>query len=459
MNDKNEIFERMPIAKAYFKLSLPVVFSMVISLVYNMVDTYFIAKTDNTDLVAGVAIGAPVFTLMIAIGDIFGLGGSSVISRLFGRQMDADGKRLSVFCFYGALLTGAAAAVLLLVLRRPVLTLLGAEAHTYAYASDYYTWIALGSPFIIVSFTPANQLRTEGHSNASMVGSVIGAAINIILDPIFISALGYGAAGAAAATVVGYICTDLFYLWFLMKRSKRLSVDPKLLSIQPREVWNILAIGIPASITNIAQSFCVLLTNRYLVPYGTDKVAAMGIAMKVSMIAVLVMIGFAFGVQPLIGYNYGAQNIPRLRKTLRFSYIFECSMSLGLTILLWFAAPVLIRLFMNDPAIIASGTPMLRRLILGLVCYAFTLVTTCTFQAAGKALGAFILSISGQGIIYALVMVTASRIFGYMGVITTQPVADMITCMLAIVLFFTVIYKELKKGGLKSDRQNERQIS
>ena len=132
----NEIFEKVPVHKAYFKLALPVVFSMVISLVYNMVDTWFIARTGNTDLVAGVSLGAPVFTLMIALGDIFGLGGSSVISRLFGQKLDADGKRLSVFCFYAAFLCGILVTILMLLFRQPILHLLGADQNTYAYVSS-----------------------------------------------------------------------------------------------------------------------------------------------------------------------------------------------------------------------------------------------------------------------------------------------------------------------------------
>ena len=184
MEQKNALFEQMPVRKAFFKLALPVVLSMVVSLVYNMVDTYFIAKTGNAHLVAGVALGSPVFTLMIAVGDIFGLGGSSFISRLFGQKRDQDGKRLSVFCFYGALFTGVGITALLLLLRTPLLTMLGAQADTVQYARDYYTWIAVGAPFIILSFTPCNQLRTEGFANASMIGSVLGAVVNIVLDPV-----------------------------------------------------------------------------------------------------------------------------------------------------------------------------------------------------------------------------------------------------------------------------------
>ena len=396
MEQKNALFEQMPVRKAFFKLALPVVLSMVVSLVYNMVDTYFIAKTGNAHLVAGVALGSPVFTLMIAVGDIFGLGGSSFISRLFGQKRDQDGKRLSVFCFYGALFTGVGITALLLLLRTPLLTMLGAQADTVQYARDYYTWIAVGAPFIILSFTPCNQLRTEGFANASMIGSVLGAVVNIVLDPVLIFGCKLGAAGAA--------------------------------------------------ITNIAQSFCVLITNRFLVPYGTDKVAAMGIALKVSMIAVLVLIGFAFGVQPLIGYNYGAQNYRRLRQVLRFSYQFTIGLGLVLTVIVFAAAPLLIRLFMQDGSVYDLGVAMLRRLLLGTAFYAFTLVTTCAFQATGKAVGAFVLSISGQGVIYGLVIWALSSIWGYDGVIVTQPVADVLTCLLAVVLYFTSLHRVIRKG-------------
>lgn len=172
----NELFEKAPIPEAYFSLAMPVVLSMLVTLVYNMVDTYFIAHTGNTDMVAGVSLTAPVFTVMIALGDIFGLGGSSVISRLFGQHRFADGKRLSAFCFYAAIATGLLILVLGLAFRDPMLALLGATDDTWQYASDFYTLIIVGSPFIIVSMTPSNLLRTEGHAVQSMIGSVAGTA-------------------------------------------------------------------------------------------------------------------------------------------------------------------------------------------------------------------------------------------------------------------------------------------
>ncbi|MCD8127834.1 MAG: polysaccharide biosynthesis C-terminal domain-containing protein [Clostridiales bacterium] len=206
-----DYFEKAPVPKAYFHFTMPVVFSMVLSLVYNMVDTYFIAQTGNTNLVAGVSLCAPVFTFMIALGDILGLGGSSVISRLFGRRLDGGGKRLSVFCFYGSFLGGIVIAAILLLLRQPILLLLGADTETLSYASRYYSYLALGAPFIIFSCAPTNLLRTEGFSSASMVGTVLGSVINMVLDPVFIFSLGMGATGAAVATVLGNLCADLFF--------------------------------------------------------------------------------------------------------------------------------------------------------------------------------------------------------------------------------------------------------
>ena len=447
---ENELFEKVPVPKAYFTLALPVVFSMVVSLVYNMVDTYFIAQTGNTNLVAGVSLSAPVFTLMIALGDIFGLGGSSVISRLFGEKKDEDGKRLSVFCFYAAILCGIVVTIVMMMLREPILYVLGADQDTISYASGYFTYIVLGAPFIILSFTPSNLLRTEGFATAAMTGNILGAVVNMILDPVFISVLGLGAAGAAIATVIGNIFADLFYVWFLLKKSRRLSVNPAGFHIHIAEVGQILAIGIPASITNLMQSIGIALTNRSLLPYGNDRVAAMGIVMKVNLIAVLILVGFAFGAQLLIGYNYGAKNHARLKEILRFCYEFECGAAAVLAGALSLAAPAMIGLFMQDASIIEIGVPMLRMQQMGMVFTAVVLVTTCTFQSAGKAVGAFLLSVSRQGVVFAAVLFIASKTFAYSGVLMAQAVSDLLTAILAVILLHILIRKpasiSLQKG-------------
>ena len=442
---EENLFESKAVPAAYVTLALPVVLGMVVSLLYNMVDTYFIAKTGDTSLVAGVALGAPVFTLMIALGDIFGLGGSSVVSRLFGQGREADAKRLSSFCFYTALGCGVLVAILLLAFRMPVLSLLGATEETLPHASAYYSWYVVGAPFSIVLFTPSNLLRTEGLAKESMFGTILGSVVNIILDPIFIFTLGLGAAGAAIATVLGNLCADLFFLWVYLAKSKKLSVDIGLCRITMGEFVAMMTIGIPASITNLMQSLGITLTNRFLLPYGTEKVAAMGIAMKVSMIAMLILVGFAFGGQPLFGYTYGAGQKKRLTKILRFAYGTELALALVLGTLLWFLAPSFLGFFMKEEGILTAGVPMLRLLQMGMPFTAITLITTCVFQSTGKALGAFLLSVSRQGVIYALVLFCFSRLLGYQGVIASQAGSDFLTALLALFLFTRMLWGEIRE--------------
>ncbi|PLS30973.1 multidrug transporter MatE [Bifidobacterium margollesii] len=476
----SELFERASVPRAYFALSMPVVMSMLVTLVYNMVDTYFIAHAGDSNMVAGVSLSAPVFMVMIAIGDIFGLGGSSVISRLFGQHRYADGRRLSVFCFYGSLLVGVVVLTIGLVFRGPILSMLGANEATWVHASAYYTWIIIGSPLIIMSMTPVNQLRTEGHAVPSMIGQIAGTVVNIVLNPLFIHVLGWGAAGSAFATVLANVCTDAYLVWFLVFRSSNLSVDPRLmvvrrsegnrsaaksygrafverpvavrrrrLNISSLEVRDVLAIGIPSAVTNITQSFGIVMVNLYLLAYGNDPVAAMGIALKVVMIAVSVFVGFAFGAQALIGYNYGARNMRRLGAILRFSYVFLSAFAVVMTVALSVFDRRLMGFFIGDPRIIDLGAGMLRVQLLSLVCVGVVMVTTCTFQSTGKALGAFILSICRQGVVLVAVLAVASRVAGYEGVIASQAIADLITMIIAGVLFF-VMLPELRGPGRDS---------
>ena len=331
---QNELFESASVPKAYMKLALPVVLSMMVSLVYNMVDTYFIALTGKQELVAGVSLAAPIFTLMIAFGDIFGL--------------------------------------------------------------------------------------------------------------------GQGAAGAAMATVIGNVIADVYYIYVMSKKAKRLSVSLKEIKIPGTMIRDILVIGIPASITNLMQSIMIMITNHYLIAYGTDKVAAMGIALKANMISAFILVGFAFGGQPLVGYNYGARNKKRLKEILRFAYLFEAGLALVFTILISIFAPFIIKIFMNQSDIITNGAMMLRFQQLGMVFMAITLVSTCVCQSVGSAAGAFVLSISRQGVIYAILLIVLKSVFGYTGILATQACADVVTALIAIGIIRKVL------GGMKNEIQDDR---
>lgn len=440
---ENELFEKMPIHKAYMKLALPVVFSSVLTLVYNMVDMYFVSKTGDTNIVAAVTLCGPIFTLLIAMGDIWGLGGASVISRLLGQKKKEDGTRLSVFCLDGCFIFGIVVAIILLAGQNLILPLLGTTTETLQHAKDYYFWIALGSPFVIFALAPTNLLRTEGHATVAMIGSIAGSITNIILDPVFIFGLNMGAGGAAIATVLGNVVSDIIYFYFITHKSEILSLSPKGFHISGNELKQIFSIGIPSSITNIMQSIGVMLLNNFLLPYGNDKIAAYGIVSKVTMIVVMIMVGFSFGGQPLYGYLYGAQMKERMNNCLKYAYKLVLGIAIGLSLLLAIFAPQMISIFMNDADIISTGSLMLRAVLCGMPFIGFVMVTTCVFQSCGKALQALILSAGRQGVFYAVIIFIMSSLFKYHGVIFAQSVSDIFTAIVAFFLLKNTVLKEL----------------
>lgn len=438
-----ELFEHTSIKRAYFTLAMPVVLSMTVTLIYNLVDTFFVSKTGNPDLVAGVSQGAPIFTLMIAIGDIFGLGGSSVISRLFGEHQDKVARNVSGYAFYYSIACGIIVGIIMFAFQTPILHLLGASPSTWRYAREYYLVMAAGAPFVIFGLTPTNILRTEGLAVQSMIASMTGTGINIILNPIFIFTCGLGAAGSALATVTSTVIADVIMIYYTRYKSKKLTTSIHETKISRHLQLQIYAIGIPASVTNLMMTLATALTNRYLISYGATSVAAMGIALKVSSIIGMIMAGFAFGAQPLIGYTYGAKDQKRYNEVIRFDLTVVGTMAAILTVVLFIFAPEIVRMFMNDPVIVREGSAMVRWLTISTTLAGLILVFTTTFQSMGKANPAFWLSFSRQGLIFAIAITILAHFFGYTGILAAQACSDVLTFILAL-LFFKVYRPHFK---------------
>ena len=295
----------------------------------------------------------------------------------------------------------------------------------------------------MASFIHSNLLRAEGMSRESMAGTILGALVNIVLDPIFISTLEMGAAGAAIATVIGYLVSDVVCAAAVIQKSRVLSVDVRRVAVPARHVGQILSIGIPAAVVNVMQSASAVLVNQFLLPYGNDKIAAMGIVLKVSMIALLLLTGFAFGGQPLFGYYYGAEDKKRFAALLRFCLLFISISALILSAGICLAAPVLMRVFMDNDGIIQDGSVMLRWQVISMVFVGFVLLMSILFQSTGKAAAAFVLSISRQGVIFAAALIVARQLMGYTGILAAQAVADVVTAVIAAGLFYTQLYKEM----------------
>ena len=406
------------IVRTYFHLALPVVVGSIITIVYSLADTYFIAQTGNALLVAGVSVCAPLFTVLMAFGNIFGQGGSSLISRLL--------------CFYIALLTGTVVGGGMLLFRDPLLGALGASSDTLPYAAEYATVLLAGAPLIVANFIHMNLLRCEGMAGLSMAGTVIGSVVNVILDPLMIPSMG--AAGAAAATVIGYLCSDTFLLLIVLRKSAYLSVVPRL-RVTGVQVKDILGIGITAAVTNLASSLCVVLINQQLLPYGDEKIAAMGIVLRIAMIVNMVLVGFSFGGVPLFGFLIGSGQTEKRKQLLRFCLCFVSSLALVMTAAVAIAAKPLVSIITPDASLAADSVPMLRWQVAGSAFGGIVMLLTCLFQASGKAAPAMALSLSRQGILFIAVLFIAVRIAGYKGILVSQCAADVLSAVLALELY------------------------
>ena len=446
MGRKERSLGDRPLIPTYFRLSLPVVLGSIVTIVYNLADTYFIAQTGNALLVAGVSVCAPLFMILMAFGNIFGQGGSSLISRLLGQKRPDEVRHVSAFCFWIALAVGAVTGALLLLVRDPFLTLLGSSADTMPYAREYGTVLMLGAPLIVVNFIHMNLLRCEGMAGLSMCGTVTGALVNVVLDPLLIPSMG--AAGAAIATVIGYLCSDAFLLFIVLTRSASLSVRPTL-KTNGTFLGSVLSIGITAAITNIASSVCTLLVNQKLLAFGDDRIAAMGIVLKVTMIVQMILVGFSFGGIPLFGFLSGAGEREKSRRLLRFCLLFLGALSLAMTGLVFLLSESLLRVITPDGNLVAAGVPMLRWQVAGSVFAGVVMLSTCVCQASGKALPALALSLSRQGVVFFAVLLIASALFGYKGILASQCAADLLSAALAACILLS-FRRAPERDGMES---------
>lgn len=442
----HDVFEKYPVHKAVFTLALPTMMSMLVTIIYNMADTFFVGQTKDPNQVAAVSLTMPVFLLCMAFGNMFGIGGSSMISRLMGEGKKDRVKKVSSFCFYGCIVVGILLMVFFLLAMPVVLKLIGTSSNTEGYARDYLTYIAYGAIFVVLSNAFGNIVRAEGAAKASMFGMMLGTIVNIVLDPIMILAMNMGVAGAAIATIIGNICTVIFYIWYLVNKNSQslLSIHKKDFSMSPDIVRGVLGIGVPASINNILMSMANILLNNFLASYGDIPVAAMGVASKANMLVVMLQLGLAMGIQPLIGYSYGSRNFKRMRSVMKFSMI--CNVILGsiLTFIYFCFTEQIVQVFIQDSSVTQLGSQMLRALMVSGPILGILFVFNFTFQALGKALPALVLSLSRQGLIFLPVLVISNRLFQLDGIIWAQPIADIMSTLIAFCMFL-IINKGFKK--------------
>lgn len=442
MIDQQAVFSERSVPKAVLRMALPTVLSMLVTIFYNMADTFFVGQTGDADQVAAVSLAMPVFMLLMAIGNIFGMGGSSLISRLLGAQQNAQVRQASSFSFWGCTLCGAVFSALILLFMNPILQLIGCSANTAPFARQYLLYIALGGVTVALSNAMANIVRAEGASTASMTGMMIGTIVNIVLDPIMILSLHLGVAGAAIATVVGNLCAIAYFIRHLLCRSTVLSLHPRDCRIGQGIAAGVLSIGVPAAINSALMSVANIVLNNYLAGYGDTAVAAMGVASKANMLVVLLQIGVSQGVLPLIGYAFGTGDPVRLRQVMRFSMGINIVMGGVLTGLYFLTTRQIVAVFLDNRTVIAYGVQMLRALMLSGPVLGILFVLNAAFQAMGKAIPALILSLSRQGLVFLPTLIVLDRLQGLDGIIFAQPVADLVSILMAVLLFWAISRKQ-----------------
>ena len=451
MNDNRQLFEEAPVSKAVAVMAVPTMISMLVVVIYNMADTFFIGQTGDPMQVAAVSLATPVFMVFMALGNLFGIGGSSAISRALGEKKIERARQISSFCCYGSLGLGIIMSLGFLVGMNGILKLIGASENTIGFARDYLTYIAFGGPFIMFGTAFGNILRGEGAAKESMIGNMIGTVTNIVLDPIMILMLGWGVVGAAVATVIGNIAASAFYLLYFLRKKSSLSIRLKDFHMGDRIAAGVMSIGIPASLNNILMSCANIVLNQVLISYGDTPVAAMGVASKANMLVVLLQIGLCAGIQPLIGYNYGARNKKRLLEVFKFTGL--CAVIIGtlLTAVMVVARQTVIRAFIDDAEVIAYGIQMVIALQLSGPVLGILFLCINTIQGMGKAIPSLVLTICRQGLVFIPLVYILNGMFGLDGVVYAQAVADFISIVLSLVICLGIFRKMDQVNAAISD--------
>lgn len=437
MQDKTtEIFKNAPVPRAVISNIIPSIISMIMVLVYNLADTFFIGQTEDAYMVAAVSVATPAFLFFMAVGMLFGIGGTSLISRMLGEGNGEKAKNTSAFCFWTGLVIGIFSMVLIWIFVNPISRLVGASDDTIGYASQYLRIVAVGIPFLIISNSFSNIIRAEGNARTAMTGMIIGNMLNIILDPIMILGFGWDVAGAAIATVIGNIGSAVFYVYHLLSKKSILSIRIRDYQAGNGIAAGVLAIGIPASLNSILMSTSNIVVNNMMVKYGDMAVAGLGVAMKVNMIVVMLLIGLGTGIQPLLGYCYGAGNRKRYMGVLKFSLCLAFGLSLIMTVICYCGAAPLVKAFLEDSDAFAYGMSFARIYIYSGPIMGILFVLINAIQSTGAAIPALILSVSRQGLLYLPILFAFSKIFDSPEMLAgAQPVTDYLAAALAGVLF------------------------
>lgn len=443
-----EVFESMPVPKAVFKNALPAMAAMLMVLVYNLADTFFIGQTHDALQVAAVSLATPVFLIFMAVGTVFGMGGTSVISRALGEGRKDYARKVCSFCMWGCVIVGVVMAALFLIFMEPILSLIGASSDTWDLAKTYLMIVVCSGPFVLISNCYANVIRTEGESGRACMGQLLGNLLNVVLDPIMILGFGWNIAGAAIATVIGNVFGAGYYISYFLRGKSSLSVRLKDFTLREKVCSSVLAIGVPAALGSMLMSVSQIIINSQMAEYGDMAIAGMGVAMKVVTITGMVCIGLGQGVQPLLGYCVGAKLWKRFKDVFKFSIIFSFILGVVLTVICYLFTNQIVSAFLPDGTAYDYAVQFAKILLTTSSIFGVFYVLTNALQAMGAATASLVINLSRQGIIFIPVLFILKAVLGLTGLVWAQPAADILSILLAAVLYVNT-YKKL--GSQKTE--------
>jgi putative MATE family efflux protein len=453
INQQNQnVLDDSRIGRLLFKLSLPTFIGMFVMTLYNVVDTIFIGHYVGSLGIAGLSIVFPLQMISIGIGEMTGMGGASLISRSIGAGDIPKAERTLGNALTANIVLSVVLMVVCLAMPDFWLRLMGSSETILPYARDYMTIIMIGMLFMTFSMAMNNLIRSEGNARIPMIGMIIGAVTNIILDAIFIIPLGMGIQGAALATVIAQMVSVAFFMRYYFSGKSFLKIYFHNLTIRWQILKEILAIGIASFSRMVAVSFSAIFVNRMLILYGGDiAISAFGIIHRIMMFAIMPGIVIGGGMQPILGFNYGAKRYDRATKVILIAIGVALACGLFVFGVLFFAPEPFIKIFTNDAGLITHAIYAAKRIFLALAIISTMMVGSLIFQSIGKAFQSFVTSIARPILFLIPLVFVLPPILGLDGVWWAFPISDGLTFLLTLLLLIPQIRELRSKHRLSRE--------
>lgn len=424
MKNEKMMREASPI-KLLFTMGLPTIVVMIVQVLYNMADVFFIGQGGDAMQVAALSLSGPAFNIFQGVGTLFGAGSCTAIAMALGQGDREKAKYYSAFCAWGSVITGVVLAAAMLVFMDPLLAMMGANSETAGFARTYLSIIILGVPFTMLGGGLGNAIRADGSSAKTMLIALAGTFINILLDPLFISVLGMGIAGAAWATVIGNVATSILVCRHV-KKSDCFTISPKYLSLKREISLRVISLGVPMALGTVLMCFSSMFSNQLLVKYGNIAVAANGVAGKAGMLVGMIAMGVCMGMQPVISYAFGMGDRRRLGRitlvTGGASAIVSAVLGAGFLL----GRDAFMNAFIRDPQVLEAGRFIMLSLIAAPVGGIYQLCSSY-LQGTGKVSYATITSLLSKGLVFVPVLFISEALGGFTGLVFAGAVSDLIS--------------------------------